>query len=204
MPPPPDEFPFSWEETGGPDFRAAVPAMPFEPAAASSQEDTALTTAVVDTEKQQTEKPGQEGGKEGDSSSDLDIPSAAAAPALAGKAAVENPSSPQGAPPQITEKVLKPILPPLRPDGPENIRMITVILRPRQDKTRDKLMLRRLFGLMICQPGDDRFAFHIFEHGKGHLLEFPNLTTGICPELVARISELVGAENVRIEPITFQ
>jgi hypothetical protein len=82
--------------------------------------------------------------------------------------------------------------------------MITVILRPREDKTRDKLLLRRIFGIMISYPGDDRFAFHIFERGRGHLLEFPNLTTGLCPELIAQLNELVGSNNMRVEPITFQ
>ena len=78
------------------------------------------------------------------------------------------------------------------------------ILRPRADKVRDKLLLRRIFGLMISHPGQDRFAFHIFENGRGHLLEFPNLTTGISPELIAELQALVGMENIRIEQITFQ
>jgi DNA polymerase-3 subunit alpha len=82
--------------------------------------------------------------------------------------------------------------------------MITVILRPRADKVRDNLLLRRVFGLMISFPGNDRFAFHIFENGRGHLLEFPNLTTGMSPELMTLLSSLVGPENIRVEPITFQ
>jgi DNA polymerase-3 subunit alpha len=57
---------------------------------------------------------------------------------------------------------------------------------------------------MISHPGDDRFAFHIFERGRGHLLEFPNLTTGLSPALMAQLHELVGPDNVRVEPITFQ
>ena len=106
--------------------------------------------------------------------------------------------------PEIPEKVLQPIVPPLRAGASEDVQMITVILRPRQDKARDKLLLRRIFGLMISNPGNDRFAFHIFERGKGHLLEFPNLTTGISPDLIGQITRLVGSENIRIEPITFQ
>ena len=82
--------------------------------------------------------------------------------------------------------------------------MITVILRPRADKVRDNLLLRRVFGMMISYPGNDRFAFHIFENRRGHLLEFPNLTTGMNPELMERLNKLVGPENIRIEPITFQ
>jgi hypothetical protein len=104
-----------------------------------------------------------------------------------------------------SENIIAPILPPEtihREDG--QVQMITVILRPRRDKARDKLLLRRVFGLMISSPGEDRFAFHIFENGRGHLLEFPNMTTGITPDLVAGLRDLVGTENIRIEPITFQ
>ena len=57
---------------------------------------------------------------------------------------------------------------------------------------------------MISRPGSDRFALHIFERGRGHLLEFPNLTTSITPELITRIAALVGTDNIRVEPITFQ
>ena len=105
---------------------------------------------------------------------------------------------------KVPEKLPQPIVPPLRTDSTEDVRMVTVILRPREDKARDKLLLRRIFGIMISHPGNDRFAFHIFESGRGHLLEFPNLTTGLNPELIAQLHHLVGAENVRVEPITFQ
>jgi hypothetical protein len=35
-------------------------------------------------------------------------------------------------------------------------------------------------------------------------MEFPNFTTGYCSELVVKLQQLVGAENIRIEKITFQ
>jgi hypothetical protein len=105
---------------------------------------------------------------------------------------------------EIPQKINLPLIPPMpAPDG-QDVNMITVILRPRADRVRDNLLLRRVFGLMISYPGNDRFAFHIFENGRGHLLEFPNLTTGLNPELITRLTELVGPENIRIEPITFQ
>jgi DNA polymerase-3 subunit alpha len=105
---------------------------------------------------------------------------------------------------QIPETIVTPMIPPMPSIDGDEIHMITVILRPRADKIRDNLLLRRIFGLMISYPGNDRFAFHIFENSRGHLLEFPNLTTGLNPELIAHLHELVGPENVRIEPITFQ
>ncbi len=84
------------------------------------------------------------------------------------------------------------------------LHMITVILRASGDKTRDVLRLRRIHGTAMSYPGSDRFAFHVYERGRGYLVEFPNFTTGLCSELIARLNLLVGAENVRVELITIQ
>ena len=84
------------------------------------------------------------------------------------------------------------------------VHMVTVVLRSSGDKMRDVLRLRRIHGIMITYPGNDRFAFHIFERGRGYLLEFPNYTAGINDELLERLRNLAGTENVRVETITFQ
>ncbi len=89
-------------------------------------------------------------------------------------------------------------------DSDGTVRMITIVLRSTGDKTRDVLRLRRIHGIITTYPGNDRFAFHVFERGRGYLLEFPNFTAGFTPELLSKLSDLVGPENVRIEPITFQ
>jgi len=83
-------------------------------------------------------------------------------------------------------------------------RMITIVFRSSGDKTRDELKLRMLHGIMSSYPGNDRFAFHVFERGRGYLLEFPNCTVSVCNELLDRLSVMVGLENYRIEPIMFQ
>ncbi len=82
--------------------------------------------------------------------------------------------------------------------------MITVLLRATGDKTRDVLRMRRIYGIASAYPGDDRLAFQVFERGRGYLVEFPNFTTGICSDLIAKLQFLVGSENVRVEAITFQ
>jgi DNA polymerase-3 subunit alpha len=89
-------------------------------------------------------------------------------------------------------------------DDDEEVRMLTVILRSTGDKTRDVLRLRRIHGMITSYPGKDRFAIHVFERGRGYLFEFPNFTAGIVPELLDRLITLLGAENVRVEMITFQ
>ncbi|MEJ2597564.1 MAG: hypothetical protein P8Z00_04485 [Anaerolineales bacterium] len=82
--------------------------------------------------------------------------------------------------------------------------MLTIALRSTGDKTRDVLRLRRIHGMITSYPGNDRFAFHVFERGRGYLLEFPNFTAGLTPELLERLKSLLGAENLRLETITFQ
>jgi DNA polymerase-3 subunit alpha len=83
------------------------------------------------------------------------------------------------------------------------VHMITVVLRTTGDRTRDVLRMRRIHGTAMSYPGSDRFAFHVFEKGHGYLVEFPNFTTGFCPDLLAKLKLLAGSDNVRVEPITF-
>jgi DNA polymerase-3 subunit alpha len=82
--------------------------------------------------------------------------------------------------------------------------MITIILRSSHDKVRDNLRIRQIYGTLITYPGKDRFAFHVFERGRGYLIEFPNFTTQICPDLLTRLKTFVPADQLRVEQITFQ
>ena len=104
--------------------------------------------------------------------------------------------------------VLTPKLPaatlPLDLEDDHAPQMVTVILRPSGDSDRDIRRISRLHGTFISYPGKDRFAFQIFEEGRGHLIEFPNDTTHLCAELAALLTETVGEENVRVEPILYQ
>ncbi len=80
-------------------------------------------------------------------------------------------------------------------------RMVTVVLRSTGDRERDVRRLKRTFGVLNSFPGHDRFAFLIFEGSRQHQLEFPNNTTGISPLLIQKLVELVGEDNVRVDPI---
>ena len=84
------------------------------------------------------------------------------------------------------------------------IRMVTVVLRSSGDKTRDVLRLRRIHGILMSYPGEDRFALQVYERGRFFLLEFPNFSCGICQDLVDRLAQLVGRENLRIEALRYQ
>jgi DNA polymerase III subunit alpha len=91
------------------------------------------------------------------------------------------------------------------PEGEtDTVRMIMVNLRSTGDKLRDNLRMRQAYGTLISYPGVDRFAFVIYERGRSYQIEFPNFTTGLNPELLARLQRLVGANNVNVEQLTFQ
>jgi hypothetical protein len=69
------------------------------------------------------------------------------------------------------------------------------------DRGRDQRRLQRLHGLLRSCPGRDRFALMIQESGHHYLVEFPNTTTGISTEMLRRVSDLIGEENVRVTPL---
>jgi hypothetical protein len=83
-------------------------------------------------------------------------------------------------------------------------KQITVNLRSSGIKDEDRRRIKTIYGTLISFHGRDRFSFQIFENGGRHLIDFPNDTTRICPEMLARLKKLVGEENWRVEEITFQ
>ncbi len=195
MPPPPDAFPPGWEEANG--LLPVVEQLPPEPPPMLAEADAPLPVLEPESAPQASR------------AAELVSEPAAELPPLPVETIPAEPVAPQVEPPPVpavdSQKIIKPFVPPKLDDGDsDDIQMMTVILRPGSDRVRDKLLLRRIFGLMISYPGQDRFAFHIFENGRGHLLEFPNLTTGVTPELISQLRLLVGADNLRIEQIKLQ
>jgi DNA polymerase-3 subunit alpha len=94
------------------------------------------------------------------------------------------------------------ILSPAANTESDNLRMVTVYLRPGTDKLRDNLRLRQAYGILISYPGNDRFALQIYERNRGYRIEFPNFTTSVCSELIGRLNTLVGVDNVVVEKLT--
>src|SRR5512139_3775929 len=81
---------------------------------------------------------------------------------------------------------------------------VTIILRSTGDKDHDRRRIKTIFGTLISFHGRDRFSFQIFENGSGYLIDFPNDTTRVCPEMIDRLKKLLGEETWRVEEITFQ
>jgi len=80
------------------------------------------------------------------------------------------------------------------------LHMITVVLRSNfNEADQGVLRMKRVVGLLRSYPGKDRFGVLIFERGKHFRFEFPNDSTGYCPELMKKLQNLVGEDNVQIE-----
>jgi len=102
---------------------------------------------------------------------------------------------------------LQPIIPPSAEpvvDDGKLPRLLTVFLRPSGDPDRDRRRIRNVYGILISHHGKDRFQFQIFENGRGHLIDFPNDTTRIGPEMLDRLKKLMGEESWRVDEITYQ
>jgi len=103
--------------------------------------------------------------------------------------------------------VLPPIAPPMLEEPHDNDlppRLITVVLRPSGDNDRDRRRIKNVYGILISAHGKDRFQFQVFENGRGHLIDFPNDTTRIAPDMLTRLKKLMGEETWRVEDITYQ
>jgi DNA polymerase-3 subunit alpha len=88
----------------------------------------------------------------------------------------------------------------LRDPNKDEFRMMTVILRANLNETdRGMMRIKRVVGLLRSYPGKDKFGLMIFENGRRVDLEFPNDTTGYCPELMRRLKDMVGEDNVQVK-----
>lgn len=213
VPPPPDAFPEEWEQS----YRLSSSSS--KDADAQKASDTLLIEEHLVISGQvpellldaQAEQQSGELGVDGDAEvgdAQLDEVNPQAVDSQPGNLVDEQPSEPEPLMQKAAESAyLAPpryILSPTRERDDDTVHMVTVVLRSSGDKVRDQLRIRRIYGTLISYHGKDRFAFQIFEQGRGYLIEFPNDTTGYCPELMERIRRFIGQENVRIEKITFQ
>jgi DNA polymerase-3 subunit alpha len=182
-PPPPDNFPTGWDLEWQPSFenaeiaaRPEVRVLEEHQHARKNEKDHVI----------QSEKP-------------IPDPQEDAQPAVSG----EVPSVPN----QLDGMRLPSLYAPIaqsEADGENTPKQITVLLRSTGDKERDKRRIKTLYGTLISYHGRDRFTFHIYEGGKGHMIDFPGDTTRICAEMLERLKRLIGDETWRVEQITYQ
>ncbi len=174
MPPPPDNFPDDWDTQWQPSFDEAAMASKPEPKFKKKEE---VTPPRVQLEPAPVE------------THDVEVD----------QVEVER---------EAIVTSLKSIYIPLAKKDEEEQKhppkQITVNLRSSGNKDEDRRRIKTIYGTLISFHGRDRFSFQIFENGGRHLIDFPNDTTRICPELLQRLGKLMGEESWRVEDITFQ
>ena len=80
-------------------------------------------------------------------------------------------------------------------------KLLTVIVRvePNAQPGSSGRRIRRLHGLVSSYPGEDHVAFMIIEAGQVYLVDFPNVKTHVCNDLLNKLREQVGSDNIQIE-----
>lgn len=111
--------------------------------------------------------------------------------------------SPVAFKPQSTPAIISPLSPTTVQFFDDGVtpRLITVFLHPDGDPERDRRRIKNIYGILISHHGKDRFQFQVFENGRGHLIDFPNDTTHVGPEMLTRLKKLMGEELWRVEEI---
>jgi DNA polymerase-3 subunit alpha len=186
LPPPPDNFPDGWDEEWQPSFEAAEIAARAEPKAYDKNiESRDITESAQSEEEVEDVKP-------------IDAEQSRSTR----EAVALQPVEPIKVEPKLPPSLYVPLA--QEEDQTHPPKQITVILRSTGDKEHDKRRIKTLYGTLISFHGRDRFSFHVFEEGKGHLIDFPSDTTRIDAELLSRLKKLMGEESWRVEEIRFQ
>lgn len=103
-------------------------------------------------------------------------------------------------PPQepLSLREAAPSYPATKPSGPLP-RTVQVTIRRSGDNERDFRLLTAVHELLTSYPGQDRFVFLLLNGPNGNqMLEFPNQTTHYCPELGAKLADLVGPDAIQV------
>jgi len=195
FPPPPDAFPPGWDESWQPDFEAAQMASRPEPKFKKDEPVTLPPEVVLAPAPESVTETEESVRDEVEEKASESRPRAATGMVVQ---AVEAPRDSVARLPSLYAPVAQ------MDDRAKPPQQITVLLRPTGDRERDKRRIKILYGTFISFHGRDKFSFQIFEGGKGHLIDFPNDTTRVCPEMLARLKKLMGEESWRVEEITFQ
>jgi hypothetical protein len=181
VPPPPDNFPAGWDEEWQPSFDNAEIAARAEPKAYDKNIEARDITESAQSE--------------------VDVEDVKPVEALREMVALQT-VEPLKVEPKLPPSLYFPLA--QEEDQTNPPKQITLTLRSTGDKEHDKRRIKTLYGTLISFHGRDRFSFHVFENGKGHLIDFPSDTTRIDAELLSRLKKLTGEENWRIEEIKFQ
>ncbi len=80
-------------------------------------------------------------------------------------------------------------------------RQLTLMLRvqPNAPVGSSERRVKRLIGIVSSYPGRDRFSLVIKENGKVYLVDYPDVHTNICDDMMSRLTEILGEDNIQVE-----
>ena len=80
-------------------------------------------------------------------------------------------------------------------------RQLTLMLRvqPNAPVGSSERRVKRLIGIVSSYPGRDRFSLMIMENGKVYLVDYPDVHTNICDDMMNRLTEILGEDNIQVE-----
>ncbi|HMD81346.1 MAG TPA: OB-fold nucleic acid binding domain-containing protein, partial [Anaerolineales bacterium] len=195
LPPPPDNFPDDWDTQWQPTFEnAEIAARP--EAVGRDTQSVSTNMPLRDLVSDAVDKAKEDVAESNDNKWEQ---VEAVHEALAAQPVASLPNETLSRPPSLYVPLARE-----EKDKDHKPQQITLTLRSTGDKDWDKRKIKTIFGTLISFHGRDRFSFQIFENGSGHLIDFPNDTTRVCPEMLERLKKLMGQESWRVEEITFQ
>lgn len=80
---------------------------------------------------------------------------------------------------------------------------LSILLPSKGSHEQDERFIRRVFGMLIEKPGNDRFSLGTIVNGHKKWMDFPQ-TIAVTDLLLQEIIDLVGEENVTVEEIQEQ
>ena len=80
----------------------------------------------------------------------------------------------------------------------EPSRMLQVVIQTSGVKEKDALRMKRVHGILRSSPGKDHFSFMLYEGSHQFLVEFPTETTMISEDMMGKLVQLVGKDNVQL------
>lgn len=80
---------------------------------------------------------------------------------------------------------------------------VTILLRSAGDSETDRKRVKQIYDTLISYEGKDRFSFQLIENNQSYLIDFPDVTTRVCTELLDELRDLLGGGPWRVEEIKF-
>jgi hypothetical protein len=83
------------------------------------------------------------------------------------------------------------------------IQQMTILLLSTGNFEADRKRVKQIYDTVISYEGKDRFSFQLRENNQSYLIDFPDVTTRVCTELLDKLRVLMGEDSWRVEKLLF-